>query len=144
MFVLELLVFHGPTFTFKDVALQLLGNLFEFFLLREKVLRFTPTATNSIFILHPEGRVLPIQEAQMTNVHNIAVKLKLSKVHLTIVRYVIIRSNSFFLPDSQKINDVRVHLWLGIHARTSYIGDDSGVLAGHTIRTRSRTGIAAL
>lgn len=32
IYVLEL--FHGPTFAFKDVALQLLGNLFEFFLKR--------------------------------------------------------------------------------------------------------------
>ncbi|KXN84018.1 Threonine synthase [Leucoagaricus sp. SymC.cos] len=101
--VLEL--FHGPTFAFKDVALQLLGNLFEFFLLRRNAKKAVGEAQEkltvvgatsgdtgsaaiyglrgksnvSIFILHPKGRVSPIQEAQMTtvtdaNVHNVAVK----------------------------------------------------------------------
>jgi threonine synthase len=32
-YILEL--FHGPTFAFKDVALQFLGNLFEYFLTRK-------------------------------------------------------------------------------------------------------------
>ncbi|GLB38697.1 putative threonine synthase [Lyophyllum shimeji] len=102
-YVLEL--FHGPTFAFKDVALQLLGNLFEFFLLRRNATKSEGEAQErltvvgatsgdtgsaaiyglrgkanvSIFILHPKGRVSPIQEAQMTtvtdaNVHNVAVK----------------------------------------------------------------------
>lgn len=102
--VLEL--WHGPTFAFKDVALQFLGNLFEYFLQRRNsklpassssrerltVLGATSGDTGSaaiyglrgkqdvaIFILHPKGKVSPIQEAQMTtvldeNVFNLAVK----------------------------------------------------------------------
>ncbi|MBF0148299.1 MAG: threonine synthase [Magnetococcales bacterium] len=92
--VLEL--FHGPTLAFKDVALQLLGNLFEYLLQRDggtlNILGATSGDTGSaaihgvrgkkgmeIFILHPHRRVSPIQERQMTtvldaNVHNIAIE----------------------------------------------------------------------
>jgi threonine synthase len=97
-------LFHGPTFAFKDVALQFLGNLFEYFLVRRNqgkvgrsrhhltVVGATSGDTGSaaiyglrgkkdvsVFILHPKGKVSPIQEAQMTtvldkNVHNLAVE----------------------------------------------------------------------
>jgi threonine synthase len=94
MHILEL--FHGPTAAFKDVALQFLGNLFEFLLERSggrlNILGATSGDTGSaaiygvrgqkridIFILHPHQRVSPIQERQMNtvldeNVHNIAIK----------------------------------------------------------------------
>ena len=81
--ILEL--FHGPTFAFKDVALQFLGNLFEYFLKKREqrltVLGATSGDTGSaaiyglrgkenidVFMLFPEGRVSPIQELQMTSV----------------------------------------------------------------------------
>ncbi len=92
--VLEL--WHGPTLAFKDVALQFLGNLFAYILARTgdelNVLGATSGDTGSaaiygcrgrerieIFMMHPRGRVSPIQERQMTtvldeNVHNIAVE----------------------------------------------------------------------
>lgn len=91
--VLEL--FHGPTLAFKDVALQLLGLLFEEFLAREQgnltIVGATSGDTGSaaidavagldnveIFMLHPKGRVSDVQRRQMTtvrapNVHNIAI-----------------------------------------------------------------------
>ena len=91
--VLEL--FHGPTLAFKDVALQLLGLLFERFLSRRDdhltIVGATSGDTGSaaidavagrekidIFMLHPDGRVSDVQRRQMTtvlapNVHNIAV-----------------------------------------------------------------------
>ncbi|KAI8870439.1 tryptophan synthase beta subunit-like PLP-dependent enzyme [Ramicandelaber brevisporus] len=97
--VLEL--FHGPTLAFKDVALQFVGNLFEYLLEKEAregsvpqkltVVGATSGDTGSaaiyglrgkknidVYILFPNGRVSPVQEAQMTavpdhNVHCLAV-----------------------------------------------------------------------
>lgn len=92
--ILEL--WHGPTLAFKDVALQLLGNLFEYILAdrggRLNILGATSGDTGSaaihgcrgrdgldIFIMHPHGRVSDIQRRQMTsvldaNVHNLAIE----------------------------------------------------------------------
>lgn len=92
--VLEL--YHGPTLAFKDIALQLLGNIFEY-ILKERgaeanILGATSGDTGSaaiagvrgkeniqIYIMFPEGRTSPLQERQMTtvldhNVHNIAIR----------------------------------------------------------------------
>ncbi len=88
-------LFHGPTLAFKDVALQLLGQLFEKFLgggdTDITIVGATSGDTGSaaieavagrehiqIFMLHPEGRVSDVQRRQMTtvlapNVHNIAI-----------------------------------------------------------------------
>jgi threonine synthase len=88
-------LFHGPTLAFKDVALQLLGLLFERFLSAREthltVIGATSGDTGSaaidalagrakvdVFMLHPAGRVSDVQRRQMTtvlspNIHNIAV-----------------------------------------------------------------------
>nr|ODN93857.1 threonine synthase [Cryptococcus depauperatus CBS 7841] len=89
-YVLEL--WHGPTWAFKDVALQLLGELFQYFLERKNkgrtegkeeltvvgatsgdtgsaaIYGLRSKASITIFILYPDGRVSPIQEAQMATV----------------------------------------------------------------------------
>ncbi|MBU2586729.1 MAG: threonine synthase [Alphaproteobacteria bacterium] len=89
-------LFHGPTLAFKDVALQLLGRLFETFLERRgeriTIVGATSGDTGSaaiqavagldrveIFMLHPKGRVSDVQRRQMTtvrapNVHNLAIE----------------------------------------------------------------------
>jgi len=94
LFILEL--FHGPTLAFKDVALQFLGNLFEYLLAETdehmNILGATSGDTGSaaiygvrgkkninIFILHPSKKVSPVQELQMTtvtdaNVFNLAIE----------------------------------------------------------------------
>ncbi len=86
---------RGPTLAFKDVALQLLGRLFDHVLEKRKervtIVGATSGDTGSaaiegckscenvdIFILHPQGRVSDVQRKQMTtvkadNVYNVAV-----------------------------------------------------------------------
>ena len=93
-YIMEL--FHGPTFAFKDYALQFLGNLFSEILKHKKrkitILGATSGDTGSaainafkgkkdiqVFILHPYNKVSEIQRRQMTtvldeNIHNIAIQ----------------------------------------------------------------------
>ena len=86
---------NGPTLAFKDMAMQLLGNLFEYELARRgealNILGATSGDTGSaaeyamrgkkgvrVFMLSPNGRMSPFQQAQMfslqdENIHNIAI-----------------------------------------------------------------------
>lgn len=87
---------NGPTLAFKDMAMQLLGNLFEYELGRRgeqlNILGATSGDTGSaaeyamrgkqgvrVFMLSPHGRMSPFQQAQMfslmdDNIHNIAIE----------------------------------------------------------------------
>ena len=87
---------NGPTLAFKDLAMQFLGQAFEYELARSgrtlKVLGATSGDTGSaaeyalrgkrgvsVFMLSPQGRMSPFQQAQMfslqdPNIHNIAVE----------------------------------------------------------------------
>ena len=89
-------LFHGPTLAFKDVALQLVGRLFDHELARrgERVTIVGATSGDTgsaaiealrdreaidVVILHPKGRVSEVQRRLMTtvdsaNVHNVAVE----------------------------------------------------------------------
>ncbi len=87
---------NGPTLAFKDMAMQLLGNLFEYELGRRgqelNILGATSGDTGSaaeyamrgkkgvrVFMTSPDGRMSPFQQAQMfslqdANIHNLAVE----------------------------------------------------------------------
>ncbi len=86
---------NGPTLAFKDMAMQLLGNLFEYELARRgeelNILGATSGDTGSaaeyamkgkkgvrVFMTSPNGRMSPFQQAQMfslqdPNIHNLAI-----------------------------------------------------------------------
>ena len=89
-------LFHGPTFAFKDLALQLLARLMDH-VLRQRGGRATIVVATSgdtggsaieafrgaenidVFVLFPQGRVSPIQQRQMTtidadNIHPMAIE----------------------------------------------------------------------
>ena len=87
---------NGPTLAFKDMAMQFLGNMFEYVLARQNkvlnILGATSGDTGSaaeyalrgkkgihVFMLSPDGKMSAFQRAQMyslqdDNIHNIAVK----------------------------------------------------------------------
>ena len=92
--VLEL--FHGPTLAFKDIAMQLIGNFYQYHLDRDQKKINIIVATSgdtgaaaidalkgknnlNVFVLHPNNKISPVQRRLMTiheesNVFNIAVE----------------------------------------------------------------------
>ncbi len=88
-------LFHGPTLAFKDVAMQLIGNLYEYYLSKNDKKINIVVATSgdtgaaaidaikgksnlNIFVLHPNNRISSVQRKLMTtveenNVFNIAI-----------------------------------------------------------------------
>ena len=88
-------LFHGPTLAFKDVAMQFIGNLYEYYLTKNDKKINIVVATSgdtgaaaidairgksnlNIFVLHPNNRISPVQRKLMTtvedeNVYNIAI-----------------------------------------------------------------------
>ena len=88
-------LFHGPTLAFKDVAMQLIGNLYEYYLSKNNKKINIVVATSgdtgaaaidaikgksnlNIFVLHPNKRISSVQRKLMTtveekNVFNIAI-----------------------------------------------------------------------
>ena len=89
-------LFHGPTLAFKDIAMQVIGNMYEKLLEKDKLKINIIVATSGdtgaaaisaiknrknvkIFVLHPENRISEVQRKFMTtvnapNVFNIALK----------------------------------------------------------------------
>tara|TARA_B100002051_G_scaffold181027_1_gene171415 strand:- start:37 stop:1404 length:1368 start_codon:yes stop_codon:yes gene_type:complete len=88
-------LFHGPTLAFKDVAMQFIGNLYEYYLSKnDKKLNIVVATSGdtgaaaidaikgksnlNIFVLHPNNRISSVQRKLMTtveekNVFNIAI-----------------------------------------------------------------------
>ena len=129
---------EGPTLAFKDMAMQLLGNLFEYVLARSgeriNILGATSGDTGSsaeyamrgkrgvnVFMLSPEGKMSPVQVAQMfslqdANIFNIAVRGVFDECQ-DIVKAV---SNDAQFKQRQRIGAVNSINWARVAAQVVY------------------------
>ncbi|EJL85418.1 threonine synthase [Polaromonas sp. CF318] len=142
---------NGPTLAFKDMAMQLLGNLFEYELARRgeelNILGATSGDTGSaaeyamrgkkgvrVFMTSPNGRMSPFQQAQMfslqdENIHNIAVEGVFDDCQ-DIVKAV---SNDLAFKRQYKIGTVNSINWARLMAQVVYY------FAGYFQATNSNT-----
>ncbi len=143
---------NGPTLAFKDMAMQLLGNLFEYELARRgeelNILGATSGDTGSaaeyamrgkkgvrVFMTSPNGRMSPFQQAQMfslqdENIHNIAVDGVFDDCQ-DIVKAV---SNDLAFKRQYKIGTVNSINWARLMAQVVYY------FAGYFQATQSNSG----
>jgi threonine synthase len=142
---------NGPTLAFKDMAMQLLGNLFEYELARRgeelNILGATSGDTGSaaeyamrgkkgvrVFMTSPNGRMSPFQQAQMfslmdENIYNIAIDGVFDDCQ-DIVKAV---SNDLDFKRKYKIGTVNSINWARLMAQVVYY------FAGYFAATRSGT-----
>jgi len=129
---------HGPTLAFKDVAMQLIGQLFEFALKRrgERVTIVGATSGDTgsaaieafrgleavdVFILYPYGRVSEVQRRQMTtptesNVHALAVEGDFDDCQAAVKAMF----NDFDFRDGMKLAAVNSINWARVLAQAVY------------------------
>ncbi|MDG1211172.1 MAG: threonine synthase [Paracoccaceae bacterium] len=129
---------HGPTLAFKDVAMQLIGQLFEFALKRrgERVTIVGATSGDTgsaaieafrgleavdVFILYPHGRVSEVQRRQMTtptesNVHALAVEGDFDDCQAAVKAVF----NDFDFRDGMKLAAVNSINWARVLAQAVY------------------------
>ncbi|WP_208347978.1 threonine synthase [Pseudaestuariivita rosea] len=135
-FLLEL--FHGPTLAFKDFAMQLIGQMFEFSLKRNgqrvTIVGATSGDTGSaaieafrgldavdVFILFPHGRVSEVQRRQMTtpvedNVHALALNGDFDHCQAAVKDMF----NDFDFRDSVRLAGVNSINWARVLAQVVY------------------------
>ncbi len=129
---------NGPTLAFKDMAMQLLGNLFEYELARrgEELNIFGATSGDTgsaaeyamrgkkgvrVFMTSPKGRMSPFQQAQMfslldANIHNIAIEGVFDDCQ-DLVKAV---SNDLVFKNQYKIGTVNSINWARLLAQVVY------------------------